>query len=322
MSEAEPRRPDDQGSFRSGFVVLAGRPNVGKSTLVNALVGAKVAITSDKPQTTRSAIRGIYTQEDAQVVFVDTPGYHKPRTLLGERLNQVVRAAWGDVDLGLFVVDGRAGIGRGDQKVADDLRASGRPALCVVNKVDLLSREQIAAALSAASGLGDFEEFVPASARTGEGLGVLRELVLARMPPGPLYYPAGARTDQPPAVFVAELVREKLLQRTRDELPHSIAALTEDYDERDDGLLEIQVRIFVERESQKGIVIGKGGETLKAVGTAAREEIEALFGRRVFLDLRVRVEKDWQRRAHALERLGFGPQRLEFGDAAGDGQGV
>ena len=322
MTEAELQARSDQSSFRSGFVALAGRPNVGKSTLVNALVGAKVAITSDKPQTTRSAIRGIYTEGDAQVVYVDTPGYHKPRTLLGERLNQVVRAAWADVDLALFVVDGHAGIGRGDQKVADDLRSSGRPALCVVNKVDLLSRQQVAAALVAASRLGDFEEFVPASARTGDALGLLRELVLARMPPGPLYYPPGARTDQPPPAFVAELVREKLLERTRDELPHSIAAVTEDYAEREDGLLEIRVRVFVERESQKGMVIGRRGETIKAVGIEAREEIEALFGRRAFLDLRVRVEKDWQRSAHALKRLGFGTQGLEFGDASGNSQGV
>ncbi|MFN2525704.1 MAG: GTPase Era [Actinomycetota bacterium] len=290
---------------RSGFVAVVGRPNVGKSTLVNALVGGKVAIVSDKPQTTRSAIRGILTTAETQVVFVDTPGYHKPRTLLGKRLNQVVRNAWTDVDLALLVVDGHAGVGRGDEKVASDLRGMDRPTFCVVNKIDRLTRPQVAAALTAATGLGDFDEFVPVSALSGEGIELLRDLVSSRMPEGPMYYPPDADRDQPPPIFVAELVREKLLARAREELPHSIAVVTEEFSERDDGLLEIQAYIFVERDSQKGIVIGKGGQTLKAAGTEAREEIEVLFGRKVFLDLRVKVEPDWQRRAQSLDRLGF-----------------
>lgn len=291
--------------FRSGFVAVVGRPNVGKSTLVNALVGGKVSITSDKPQTTRSAVRGILNEPVLQVVFVDTPGYHKPQTLLGSRLNDVVRAAWSDVDLALFVVDGAAGVGRGDARVAKDLDAAGCPVLCVVNKTDAMKPHQIAEALAASAQLGDFEEFVPLSAKTGDGVDLLRGLVLDRIPEGPMYYPDGTNTDQPPPSFVAELVREKLLSRTRDELPHSIAVVTEEYAERDDGLLEIYATIYVERDSQKGIVIGKGGETIKAAGTEAREEVETLFGRKVFLDLRVKVEKDWQRRAYALERLGF-----------------
>jgi GTPase len=292
-------------SFRSGFVAVVGRPNVGKSTLVNALIGEKVAITSDKPQTTRSAIRGVLDAPDVQVVLVDTPGYHKPRTLLGHRLNSVVRAAWSDVDLALFVVDAAAGVGRGDARVAADLRSAAVPAFCVVNKTDAAGRAAIAAALASASNLGDFDEFVPISARTGDGVALLRDLAIARMPEGPQYYPPGMRTDQPPPVLVAELVREKLLARSRDELPHSIAVVTEDYEERPDGLLAIDATVYVERGSQKGIVVGRGGATLKNVGTEAREEIEALFGRRVFLSLRVKVEKDWQRRAHALARLGF-----------------
>ena len=292
--------------FRSGFVAVVGRPNVGKSTLVNALVGEKVAITSDKPQTTRGAIRGILDVPGAQVVFVDTPGYHKPRTLLGERLNEVVRAAWSDVDLALLVLDGRAGVGRGDARVALDLEGTGTQIICVVNKVDVMGKAQVASALAAASGLGDFAEFVPASARSGEGVDLLRGLVLQRMPEGPMYFPPGVRTDQPPPAFVAELVREKLLERTEEEVPHSIAVVTEEYEEREDGLLEIRVNVFVERPSQKGIVIGKGGRMLQAVGSDARSEVELLFGRRVFLDLRVKVERDWQRRAHALERLGLG----------------
>lgn len=293
-------------SFRSGFVAVVGRPNVGKSSLVNALVGEKVAITSRVPQTTRSAVRGISTTDAAQVVFIDTPGYHKPRTLLGKRLNQVVRAAWSEVDAVMFVVDGAAGIGSGDEKVSSDLKAASRPTLCVVNKVDLLKKAQVAAALDGASRLGDYEEFVPTSARTGEGVDLLGRLVEERMAEGPMYYPPGTRSDQPPPAFVAELVREKLLARTREELPHSIAVVTEDLEEREDGLLEIHATIFVERESQKGIVIGKGGEVLKRVGTQAREEIETLFGRKTFLSLKVKVEKDWQRHAYALERLGLG----------------
>jgi GTP-binding protein Era len=292
-------------AFRSGFVAVVGRPNVGKSTLVNAMVGGKVSITSDKPQTTRSAIRGILNRDDLQVVLIDTPGYHKPRTLLGSRLNDVVREAWSDVDLALFLVDGKSGVGRGDAKVAGDLQHAKCPTFCVVNKVDVMKPDDIAVALATSAELGDFEEYVPVSARTGEGVELLTDLTIAKLPEGPMFYPPGTNTDQPPPIFVAELVREKLLSRTREELPHSIAVVTEDYEERDDGLLEIRATIFVERDSQKGMVIGKGGSVIRDVGTEAREEIETLFGRKVFLDLRVKVEKDWQRRAHSLERLGF-----------------
>ncbi len=293
-------------SFKSGFVAVVGRPNVGKSTLVNSLAGGKVSITSNKAQTTRTAIRGVLSTVEVQVVFIDTPGYHKPRTLLGTRLNEVVRKAWADVDVALLVVDGRSGVGRGDEKVARDLESSGRAVICAVNKIDVIDRGRIAAALQAASELGDFDEFVPISGRTGEGTDTLKHLIVDRLPEGPMYYPPGMRTDQPPPLFVAELVREKLLARAKDELPHSIAVVTEDYEEREDGLLEIRARIYVERESQKGIVIGKGGAVLKAAGQEAREEIETLFGRKVFLETRVKVEKDWQRRAYALERLGLG----------------
>jgi GTPase len=264
-----------------------------------------VAIVSDKPQTTRSAIRGIATTEEGQLVLVDTPGYHKPRNLLGRRLNEVVRAAWSDVDLALFVVDAKAGIGTGDEHMAAELKNVDAPVICAVNKTDAASRSATVEALAAASALGDFEEIVPISARTCDQIDLLRELMFARMPVGPLYYPEGMSTDQPPPVFVAELVREKLLARTRQELPHSVAVVVEDYEEREDGLLDIRARIFVERESQKGMVIGKGGSLLKQAGTDARLEIETLFGRRVFLELTVKIEKDWQRRDYALDRLGF-----------------
>lgn len=291
--------------FRSGFAAVVGRPNVGKSTLVNGLVQTKVAITSSKAQTTRGSIRGILNDEGVQVVFVDTPGYHKPRTLLGERLNELVRSAWSSVDIVLFVVDGAAGIGRGDARVAQDVHRGDAPTFCVVNKIDRLTRDTIAVRLMEASELGDFVEYVPISAATGDGVGLLRDLVIKRMQPGPMYYPEGMDSDMPPPAFVAELVREKLLERMGDELPHSIAVVTEEFEARDDGVLEIDAVIFVERESQKGMVIGRGGGTLKAAGTEARHEIEALFGCRVFVRLRVKVEKDWQRRDHALARLGF-----------------
>ena len=292
-------------SFRSGFAALVGRPNVGKSTLVNALVGSKVSITSNVAQTTRSAVRGVVGLPHAQAVLIDTPGYHRPRTLLGERLNEVVRMAWSDVDLVLFVVDAAAGIGRGDARVAGDFTTTDCPVICVVNKVDATGRAEVAAALQAASELGDFHEYVPVSARTGHGVELLRDLVVSALPEGPEYYPPGTSTDQPPPAFVAELVREKLLTRTREEIPHSIAVVTDDFEERSDGVVEIRARVIVERDSQKGIVIGHNASLLKAVGIDARQEIEALFGRRVFLDLRVKVEKDWQRRPHALDRLGY-----------------
>lgn len=242
---------------------------------------------------------------EAQVVFVDTPGYHKPRNRLGERLNDVVRSAWGDVDLVLVVVDAAAGIGRGDQRVVSDLAPAEVRSFCVVNKIDMVKKPQIAQALAAASDLGTFEEFVPVSAKTGEQVDLLRDLIVERMPEGPMYYGPETTLDQPPPLFVAELIREKLLSRVHKELPHSIAVVVEDYEERDDGLLHVNARIYVERESQKGIVIGRQGEALKAALTTARLETEALFGRKVFIEAQVRVEKDWQRRDYALDRLGF-----------------
>ena len=220
-------------------------------------------------------------------------------------MNDLVRNAWSDVDLALFVVDGAAGVGRGDARVATDLRVAGCPIICVVNKTDSMKPHEIAGALATSASMGEFDEFVPLSALTGDGVDLLRELVVARMPEGPMYYPEGTSTDQPPRAFVAELVREKLLSRTRDELPHSIAVVTEEYEERDDGLLEIQASIFVERDSQKGIVIGKGGRTLRTIGSHAREEMERVLGTKVFLDLHVKVVKEWQRDPKALERLGY-----------------
>ena len=290
---------------RAGIVAVVGRPNVGKSTLVNALVGQKIAIVSNKPQTTRADIRAILTTPDAQVVFTDTPGFHKPRTTLGARLNELVGAAVEGVDLILLVVDASTGVGRGDAFVYERQVAAGRaPAMCVVNKVDRIKHEAVIPQLAAAQALGSFDEIVPISARGGDGVDTLRDLIVARMPEGPSLYPDDDVTDQSTEQRLAELVREQALQVTRQEVPHSIAVTIEEI-EREDDLTRVHANLVVERDSQKGIVIGKGGATLKAIGSAARVEMEQLLGTRVHLDLRVKVVKEWQRDTKALDRLGF-----------------
>ena len=285
---------DSPTPFRSGFATILGRPNVGKSTLLNAILGFKVSIVSDKPQTTRTQVRGVLDRPDAQVVFVDTPGIHKPRTLAGERFNAAAtQAVDEDVDVVLFVLDATAPLGRGDRFVA--ARVPADRALCVVNKVDRVGRRPVLEQLEAAGELG-LAGYFPVSAKTGEGLNPLVEAIVARLPEGPRYYPEGTVTDVPEAFWVAELVREQLLGVAREELPHSIACRVVDWD-----WPRIRCEILVERESQKRIVIGKGGEILKKVGTAVREQLEE----GAYLDLVVRVEPDWQRRAHALDRLGL-----------------
>jgi GTP-binding protein Era len=293
--------------FRSGVVAVVGRPNVGKSTLVNALVGEKIAIVSDKPQTTRRDIRAILTTAEAQVVFTDTPGFHKPRTLLGTRLNDAVAAAVEGVDVVVLVVDAAAGVGRGDafvyeRQVAGAAGVAAR--ICAVNKVDRLKRGLVLPQLSAAAALGDFDEIVPVSAYSGQGVDTLAALVIARLPEGPPLYPDRDVTDQPMDVRLAELIREQALRLTREEVPHSVAVLV-DETERDGDLTRIHATIVVERDSQKPILIGRGGETLKRIGTMARAQIESLLGTRVYLDLRVKVLKEWQRDPKALNRLGF-----------------
>ncbi|MGE5227637.1 MAG: GTPase Era [Planctomycetaceae bacterium] len=292
-------------AFRSGIVAVVGRPNVGKSTLVNALVGEKVAIVSDKPQTTRADIRAIWTTAEAQVAFTDTPGFHKPKTLLGTRLNALVGDAVEGVDLVLHVVDARAGVGRGDAFVyAEQVGPSGAPAFCVVNKLDAVRGRAEVPQLAAAAALGDYAEVVPVSAKTGRGLDLLRSLIVARIPEGPPLYPDEGVTDQPLELRLAELVREQALAVTREEVPHSIAVVVEELEETPD-LARIHASLIVERDSQKPIVIGRGGQTLKTIGTRAREQMEALLGTKVFLDLRVKVLKEWQRDPKALQRLGF-----------------
>jgi GTP-binding protein Era len=293
--------------FRSGFVSVVGRPNVGKSTLVNRLVGTKVAIVSDRPQTTRTQIRGVRTTPTSQLVLLDTPGIHKPRTLLGERTNDRARSTLEEVDVVCLLLEATSTIGRGDRFVADLVQQVDTPKVLVVSKVDLATRAAVGEQLLAAvAELGEFDAYVPVSGQTGDGVDALVAELEARLPEGPEYYPGGVVTDQPETFLVAELVREKLLRVARDELPHSITVTAEELEpERDDDVLRYEVKVLVERESQKGMVIGKGGAVIREAGALARQELEALLGARVHLDTKVKVERDWQRRAHALDRLGY-----------------
>ena len=298
--------PDD---FRSGFACFVGRPNAGKSTLTNALIGQKVAITSSRPQTTRHAIRGILHRSDAQLIVIDTPGLHKPRTLLGSRLNDIVRETWAEVDVIGFCVPADQPVGRGDEFIVSELRSvAGRtPILGVVTKTDLARPEQVAERLTQLSGLMEFADVVPCSAVDGFQVGLLADLLIGRLPEGPPLYPDGELTDEPEETLVAELVREAALEGVRDELPHSIAVVVQEmlpHEGRDD-MIDVHATVYVERSSQKGIVIGHRGERLRAVGTAARRQIEALLGTKVYLDLHVTVAKDWQRDPRQLRKLGF-----------------
>ena len=294
----------DGGRYRSGFVAVVGRPNVGKSTLVNRMLGDKVSIVSDKPNTTRTPIRGVLNRPDAQMVLVDTPGLHKPRTLLGERLNAAAEGARDGVDAVCLVLDGQAGVGRGDRQL---LARMPPDAVIVVNKIDRVEAprvfEQLATAAKGGGDRGgersagpDQREYFAVSARTGDGVDGLVEHLVARLPEGPAWFPPDQRSDQTEALWVAELVREQLLIRAREELPHSIATRITEWE-----WPHIRCEILVERESQKGIVIGRGGEVLKEVGTAVRSQLAP----GAFLELHVKVERDWQRRANSLDRLGY-----------------
>jgi GTP-binding protein Era len=294
---------------RSGFACFVGRPNAGKSTLTNALVGGKVAITSSRPQTTRHAIRGILNRPDAQLVVVDTPGLHKPRTLLGSRLNDIVRQTWVEVDVIGFCVPADAPVGRGDEFIISELRSVAKrtPVLGVVTKTDKVAPPVVAERLSQMSGLMDFADIVPCSAVDGFQVGTVADLLVDRLPLGPSLYPDGELTDEPETTLVAELIREAALEGVRDELPHSLAVLVEEmvpHEGRQD-MLDVHALLFVERPSQKGIIIGKGGARLKEVGTAARRQIEALLGTKIYLELHVKVAKDWQRDPKQLRKLGF-----------------
>ena len=292
-------------SIRSGFVALAGRPNVGKSTLLNAIVGEKIAIVSNRPQTTRRAIRGIATGEDHQLVLVDLPGVQRPRDPLTERMQRRMERELADSDAALFVLNGQQGVGPGDRFIAAAIRNAGVPAVIAVNKTDVLSREQTVAALEQAAALDLGAEIYPVSALRRAGVpDVVRELV-AHMPEGDYMYPPEDHTDLSDEVRLAELIREQVLMRTREELPHAVEVEIDEIEEREDGLLLIVARLWAETESQKGILIGARGQMVRAIGMSARSEIEKLLGRRVHLDLSVRVRRGWRADEGLLDRLGI-----------------
>jgi GTPase len=307
---------DEPSGHRSGFASFVGRPNAGKSTLTNALVGTKVAITSDKPQTTRTVVRGIVHRPDAQLILVDTPGLHRPRTLLGERLNDLVRSTWAEVDVVAVCFPADEKIGPGDRFIVGELaRVRRTTKIAVATKTDLADPRRIGAHLLVIQELGreadtEWAEIVPVSAQSGDQVGLLADLLVGLLPEGPRLYPDGELTDAPEQTIVAELIREAALEGVRDELPHSIAVVVEEMGLRegrpeDQPLLDIHANLFVERSSQKGIVIGHRGSRLRSVGTAARHQIEAMLGTPAYLDLHVKVAKDWQKDPRQLRRLGF-----------------
>ncbi|MDG4764847.1 GTPase Era [Solwaraspora sp. WMMD406] len=291
-------------NFRAGFACFVGRPNAGKSTLTNAIVGQKIAITSSKPQTTRHIIRGVLHRPESQLVLVDTPGLHRPRTLLGERLNDLVRQTWSEVDVIGLCIPADETIGRGDRFITAEIAGLKATVLAVVTKTDLVDRARLAEQLLAVSELGDFAEVVPVSAATGHQVDTLVDVMTKYLPPSPRLYPDDMLTDEPEQVLIGELIREAALEGVRDELPHSIAVVVEEMIP-EDTLIRVFADVYVERPSQKAIVIGAGGSRLRDVGTRARREIEELLGSRIYLDLHVRVAKDWQRDPRQLRKLGF-----------------
>lgn len=305
-AQARPRaHPEGTDSaFRAGFACFVGRPNAGKSTLTNAIIGQKIAITSSKPQTTRHVIRGVLHRPQSQLVLVDTPGLHRPRTLLGERLNDLVRQTWSEVDVIGLCIPADEAIGRGDRFITAEIADLKATVLAVVTKTDLVDRGRLAEQLLAVSELGDFAEVVPVSAATGHQVETLVDVMTSYLPESPRLYPDDMFTDEPEQVLIGELIREAALEGVRDELPHSIAVVVEEMIP-EDSLIRIYADIYVERPSQKAIVIGAGGSRLRDVGTRSRQEIEQLLDSRVYLDLHVRVAKDWQRDPRQLRKLGF-----------------
>jgi GTPase len=311
----DPARGNAVTEFRSGFASFVGRPNTGKSTLMNALVGTKVAITSTRPQTTRHTIRGIVHRDDFQLVIVDTPGLHRPRTLLGQRLNDLVRATYSEVDVIGLCIPADEAIGPGDRWIYQQITtiAPNTPLVVVVTKIDKVSKDSLAAQLAAVGELAGgpdgmtAADIVPVSSTRGDNIDVLIGVLADKLPPGPAFYPDGELTDEPEEVLMAELIREAAIEGVRDELPHSLAVVIDEVSPREgrDDLIDVHAILYVERPSQKGIVIGKGGARLREVGTAARSQIEKLLGTQVYLDLRVKIAKNWQRDPKQLGRLGF-----------------
>lgn len=291
--------------YKSGFVAIIGRPNVGKSTLMNHIIGQKIAIMSDKPQTTRNKIHGVYTTEQAQIVFLDTPGIHKPQSKLGDYMMKVAQSTLGEVDAILFLVDVAEGIGGGDRFIIEQLKKVDTPVLLVLNKIDKVHPEELLPIIQTYKELYPFAEIIPVSALLGNNVTTLIDQLVSYMEPGPQYYPADQVTDHPEQFVCAELIREKILHLTREEIPHSIAVTIEDMRVESNGVVHISAVIYVERDSQKGIIIGKNGSLLKQVGAQARADIEALLGSKTFLELWVKVKKDWRNQERILRDLGF-----------------
>ncbi|ACX64050.1 GTP-binding protein Era [Paenibacillus sp. cl141a] len=291
--------------FKSGFVAIIGRPNVGKSTLMNQVIGQKIAIMSDKPQTTRNKIHGVYTTPDSQVVFLDTPGIHKRQSKLGDYMNQTALSTLGEVEAALFLVDASEGIGGGDRYIAEQLQKIKTPIILVMNKIDKIEPPALLPLIEQYRKLHDFAEIVPISAKLGSNVNTLLEQIQKYLPPGPQYYPEDQVTDHPEQFVCAELIREKILHMTREEVPHSIAVTIEDMRVEENGTVYISAVIFVERDSQKGIIIGKQGALLKEVGRQARQDIQRLLGSKIFLELWVKVKKDWRNQERVLRDLGF-----------------
>ncbi|MEN6430507.1 MAG: GTPase Era [Coriobacteriales bacterium] len=293
-------------TVKSGFVALVGRPNAGKSTLVNALTGRKVAIVSDTPQTTRHRLRAIVDLDDAQIIFVDTPGLHKPYDALGEELNRSSMLALADVDVACLVIDSAAPVGPGDRWVAHRVAEADARKVLVLTKADLVKPRELERQLAVARGLAEFDDVVVCSARTGFNVKGVVEAVKRLLPEEPRYFPRDMATDQPIEVLLAEFIRERVLHLTHDEVPHAVGVVIEDMTRESDELTRIEAVIYVERESQKGIIIGKGGEMIRRIGTDARVDLEHLLGTQVFLDLRVKVKRDWRRDATQIKRFGYG----------------
>lgn len=297
----------EKKGFKSGFVAIIGRPNVGKSTLMNQIVGQKIAIMSEKPQTTRNKIRAVYTSEEGQIIFLDTPGVHKPKSKLGDVMNRMVESALKEVDLILFLIDASEKRGPGDEFIIEKLKKVRTPVYLVINKIDKVSPEDLLPLIDEYRSLYDFAQIVPVSALQGNNVNRLMEQILQELPEGPMYYPPDMVTDHPERFVVAELIREKILQLTREEVPHSIAVVIDQMKQRENNpqIVDIYATIYTERDSQKGILIGHKGSLLKEIGKRAREDIERLLGSRVYLNLWIKVKKDWRNQENYIRNFGF-----------------
>ncbi|MFC4558848.1 GTPase Era [Virgibacillus kekensis] len=294
-----------ENNFKSGFIAIIGRPNVGKSTFMNKVIGQKIAIMSDKAQTTRNKIQGVLTQEDSQLIFIDTPGIHKPKHRLGDFMVKIAENTLNEVDVILFMINAKEGFGRGDQYIIDRLQQVKRPVFLIINKIDLIHPDELFPLIEQYKGMYDFEEIIPISALEGNNVNHLVDVLKSHMPDGPQYYPEDHVTDHPERFIISELIREKALQLTREEIPHSIAVAIENIESRESNSVFIQATIVTERKSQKGILIGKQGSMLKNIGKNARRDIEALLGTKVYLELWVKVQKDWRNKQSQLNEFGF-----------------